>query len=135
MEIQQHSDGKIKISGSGLDLEISTHYILTETMHKDSRKILSQLIENELINALKTFRDSNENTADIRNKLYSKTVLSEHIKKIAIIERDLVYKLHLDGECIDLDKELQEIRDYAHSVWKYCKEYGYVPMKKVSFDI
>jgi len=130
MQIQKNPDGKIIVSGDGITLEVNSHYILKETMHKDSLKILSRIIEKEFIKALETFKDSNENTPIIREKLYHKEVFSENIKNIALIERDLIYKLHIDGECIELSPALQEIRDYAHSVWKYCADYGYISIKK-----
>lgn len=130
MKIQNDSYGKVTVSGDGITLEIDSRYILTETMHMDSRKILNKLIENVFIAALKDFQYSQENTPIIRKQLYNKEIFSEHIKKIALIERDLIYKLHLDGDCIELSDDLQEIRDYAHSVWKYCTDYGYVGIKK-----
>lgn len=130
LHLQQNSQGQITLDGLGLKLEIKPDLIFKNLMSFDARKILNKIIEKELIEALEAFEKSEENTEEFRDRLYQKEVTSLLIKRIAIVERDLVYKLHEDGECIEMSNELEEVRSYAHSVWRYDTYYGYPKTKK-----
>lgn len=130
MEIKETSQGEIELNGLGLKLNIKPELLLKNSMSFDARKILNKIIEKELIEALEAFEKSDENTDEFRNKLYDKEVVSLLIKRIAIVERDLVSKLHEDGECIEMSNELEEVRSYACSVWKFDTCYGYPKTKK-----
>lgn len=131
MILQQNPDGKLELSGLGLKFEIDPRWLLTESLNKNSRVILDQLLESSLEAALLDFLNSDENNDEKRKQLYQKECRSFYIQKIADIERDLISKLHSDGECIELNEELDEIRKYAYTVWRYDSKYGYKSIQKI----
>lgn len=130
MIVIKKTDGGIEISDYGISLKIDPKFLLTAAFSDESRIIIDNMIELELKNALSIFRDSIENIPEYRDKLYKKECNSLLIKKIALVERDLVWNLHTDGECIQLADDLVEIREFAHSVWKFSSYYGYKNPKK-----
>lgn len=135
MQAKKRSDGVIEFSDSGLKLEINPVSMFRDTLHGDIRPILDKMIESELKEALEAFRDSEENQIEYRKLLYQKEKFSKLIYKIAIIDRELVLKLHSDSEDIDLGVELQEIYSYAHSVWRFDSSYAYTSSVELKQEI
>lgn len=135
IHIKRETDGNLNVSDFGLELKINPASMFRETLHKDTREILDKMISKELVLALKAFEDSEENTKEYRNALYQKEKRSSLIYKIALIERDLVWKLHTNGEGIPMSKELAEIRIFAHSVFRYDSDYGFKSSTEIKQDI
>lgn len=132
LHIQKNPDGNFELSNIGLKIEISPARMFMQTLDPRTRPILDSMIEERLIKALVDFRDSKDNTKEKRRAIYDKEgEPNSEILNIALIERDLVWKLHSDGECIKLDKELFEIREYAQEVYRYSTQYGYPKIKKL----
>jgi hypothetical protein len=130
MIVIKKSDGGIEINDYGISLNINPKFLFTAAFSDESRVLIDNMIEFELKKALSIFRDSIENIPELRDKLYKKVYTSALIKKIALVERDLVCNLHTDGECIKLSDDLVEIREFAYSVWRYNSYYGYKKPKK-----
>ena len=130
MIVIKKTDGGIEINDYGISLKIDPKFLLTAAFSDESRIIIDNMIELELKKALSIFKDSIENIPEYRDKLYKKECTSLLIKKIALVERDLVWNLHTDGECIKLPDDLAEVREFAHSVWKFSSYYGYKSPKK-----
>ena len=130
MIVIKKADGGIEINDYGISLNINPKFLFTAAFSDESRVIIDNMVEFELKKALSIFKDSIENIPEYRDKLYKKECTSSLIKKIALVERDLVYNLHTDGECIKLSDDLADVREFAHSVWRYNSYYGYKHPKK-----
>lgn len=125
MKLEKHPDGSIHLHELGLKLEVQPQWLFKQSINRESQAILDELLEGKLKSALDDFISSPENDEDFRDKLYRKEEFSKRIALIAHIERDLIQKLHSDGECIELSEAQEEARSFSFSVWKFCSDYGY----------
>lgn len=132
VRLEHTSFNELKLEGIGIDLSFKPAVLYKQMLSKESQSCLDEALEEAFKKALTEFYDSEEYNQR-NSEITTREILSEHVKKIAHLER-ILYDLHSDSECIELSSEHKYIRDFCFTVWKYATEYGFRSSKNVTLE-